>query len=75
MLFLAVGESLKSIEKITGGSLFTRYPDVGWIGAKGFRDVIAHQYFNIDAEEVFGIFGYVHKVRLGADERMSKKQA
>ena len=55
MLFLAVGESLKSMDKITGGLLLGKYPDVDWIGAKGFRDVIAHQFFNIDAEEVFGI--------------------
>lgn len=55
MLFLAVGESLKKIDRITGGDLLKKYPGVDWIGAKGFRDVIAHQYFNIDAEEIFGI--------------------
>jgi uncharacterized protein with HEPN domain len=55
MLFLAVGESLKKIDKITEGNLLKKYPGADWIGAKGFRDVIAHQYFDIDADEIFGI--------------------
>ncbi|MCG8342307.1 MAG: DUF86 domain-containing protein [Chlorobiales bacterium] len=26
-----------------------------WSGVKGIRDVLSHQYFNIDAEEIFRI--------------------
>ena len=55
MLFLAIGESLKSIDKITGGSLLQSYPEIDWAGVKGFRDIIAHHYFDIDAEQVFWI--------------------
>lgn len=55
MLFIAVGEALKNIDKITGGELLSRYPEIDWKGAVGFRDVIAHQYFDIDAEQVFWI--------------------
>lgn len=33
----------------------SRYPEIDWTGVKGFRDVIAHGYFEIDAEEVFAI--------------------
>ncbi len=55
MLFIAVGDSLKNIDKITGGTLFTRYPEIDWSGVKGFRDIIAHHYFDIDAEQVFWI--------------------
>jgi uncharacterized protein with HEPN domain len=55
MLFLAIGESLKKIDKITAGNLLKEYPGADWVGAKGFRDIIAHQYFDIDAEEIFGI--------------------
>lgn len=55
MLFIAIGEALKNIDKITGGSLFSRYPETDWKGAMGFRDIIAHHYFDIDAEEVFWI--------------------
>ena len=55
MLFMAVGEALKNLDKITEGSLLPRYPEVDWRGAMGFRDVIAHQYFNIDPDQVFWI--------------------
>ena len=55
MLFMAVGEALKQIEKITSGALLAQHPEIDWKGVIGFRDVIAHQYFDIDAEQVFWI--------------------
>jgi len=55
MLFIAIGEALKNIDKITGGSLLSQYHETDWKGAIGFRDIIAHHYFDIDAEEVFWI--------------------
>jgi uncharacterized protein with HEPN domain len=55
MLFMAIGESLKNVDKITAGTLFSRFPEIDWKGAMGFRDIIAHHYFDIDAEQVFWI--------------------
>ncbi|MBI5483607.1 MAG: DUF86 domain-containing protein [Deltaproteobacteria bacterium] len=55
MLFLAIGESLKNVDKITDGELLGRYPEIDWKGAIGFRDIIAHHYFDIDAEQVYWI--------------------
>jgi uncharacterized protein with HEPN domain len=55
MLFLAVGESLKKVDRMTEGYLLGRYPEIDWRGTIGFRDVIAHQYFDIDAEQVYWI--------------------
>lgn len=55
MLFLAIGESLKNLDKITGGQLLAAHPEIDWKGAMGFRDVIAHHYFDIDAEQVWWI--------------------
>ena len=55
MQFIAIGEALKNIDKITGGNLLSQYPEIDWKGAMGFRDIIAHHYFDIDAEEVFWI--------------------
>jgi len=55
MLFMAIGEALKKVDKITGGRLLIRYPNVDWKGTMGFRDIIAHHYFDIDAEQVFWI--------------------
>jgi uncharacterized protein with HEPN domain len=55
MLFIAIGESLKNVDRITEGNLLVRYPLIDWTGIKGFRDIIAHHYFDIDAEQVFWI--------------------
>ena len=55
MLFIAIGEALKNLDKITDRDLLSRYPDIDWKGAMGFRDIIAHHYFDIDAEQVFWI--------------------
>lgn len=55
MLFIAIGEALKNMDKITDGTLFSQYPETDWKGAIGFRDIIAHHYFDIDAEQVFWI--------------------
>jgi uncharacterized protein with HEPN domain len=40
MMLIAIGESLKNLDKVTGGTLFSRYPEVDWKGAKGIRDII-----------------------------------
>lgn len=53
MLFLAVGEAVKHIDRITRGELLAQYPDIDWKGVMGFRDIIAHHYFDIDADQVF----------------------
>ena len=39
----------------------SQYPEIDWKGAIGFRDLIAHHYFDIDAEQVFWICD--HEVR------------
>ncbi|NLW35634.1 MAG: hypothetical protein GXY80_09175 [Syntrophorhabdus aromaticivorans] len=35
MLFIAIGESLKNIDKITEGRLLADYPEIDWSGVKG----------------------------------------
>jgi uncharacterized protein with HEPN domain len=55
MMFIAIGENLKWLDRQTHGKIFEPYPEVNWRGAKGVRDVLAHRYFDIDAEEVFGV--------------------
>ena len=52
MQFLAVGEALKRLEKLRPGLLAASFPEIDWKGAMGFRDVISHQYFDLDAEQV-----------------------
>ncbi len=46
---------MKNVDKITKGSLLSEYPEFDWKGAMGFRDIIAHHYFDIDADQVYWI--------------------
>jgi uncharacterized protein with HEPN domain len=55
MLLMAIGESLKNVDKITDGKLLKKYPEIDWTGVKGFRDIVAHHYFDIDADQVYWI--------------------
>jgi uncharacterized protein with HEPN domain len=55
MLLIVMGESLKGLDKLTDGALLSRYPNIDWKGAKGLRDVIAHNYFDLDAEVIFEV--------------------
>lgn len=55
MMLIAIGESLKNLDKLTDGKLLAGYPEVDWKGAKGVRDIISHHYFDLDAELIFGI--------------------
>ena len=55
MLLLAIGESIKGIDKMTRKQLLPNYPEVDWKGAMGIRDIIAHHYFDIDETIVFDV--------------------
>lgn len=55
MLLIAIGESLKSFDKVTEKQVLSTYPAIPWNNVMGVRDIIAHHYFNIDAEEIFEI--------------------
>ena len=55
MLLLAIGESIKGIDKMTQKQLLPSYPEVDWKGAMGIRDIIAHHYFDIDESIVFDV--------------------
>lgn len=55
MQYLALGEAVKQLDKLTGFTLQEQVPDQDWKGIMGFRDVLAHQYFNIDPRQVLWI--------------------
>ncbi len=46
MLLIAIGESIKGVDKLTNKGLLTQFPKVDWKGAMGIRDIIAHHYFD-----------------------------
>jgi len=55
MLLIAIGESLKSLDKTTDGKLLPTYPSIPWKNVKGLRDIIAHHYFDVDASQILWI--------------------
>ena len=55
MLLIAIGESLKNLDKTTNGLLLPTYPSIPWKNIKGMRDIIAHHYFDVDASQILWI--------------------
>ena len=55
MQLIAIGESLKNLDKITSGKLLAKYPEIEWKKAKAMRDIISHHYFDLDAEMVYDV--------------------
>ena len=55
MVLIALGESVKTLDKLTEKNLLPTYPSIDWKGVMGVRDVIAHHYFEVDPDAVFDI--------------------
>lgn len=55
MLLIAIGEGVKGIDKLTDKKLLSFYPEMDWKGVMGMRDIIAHHYFDLDAEIVYDV--------------------
>ena len=55
MQFIAIGGSLKGLDKVTKGELLSTHPEIDWKNIKGLRDIIAHHYFEVDAEQIWWI--------------------
>jgi uncharacterized protein with HEPN domain len=53
MQLIAIGESVKHLDKVTEGELLSGYPQVEWRRVMGMRDVLSHRYFDLDAEAVY----------------------
>jgi uncharacterized protein with HEPN domain len=51
MNFVVIGEMVDKLSE----EFKRKYPDIEWIKIKGFRNIVAHDYFGIDAEEVWQI--------------------
>lgn len=55
MQLIAIGESLKNLDKVTKQTLLQNYQQVDWKKAKGMRDIISHHYFDLNAEAIFDV--------------------
>ncbi len=49
--FENIGESAKRISQ----ELKQLYPDIPWRRIAGFRDILAHNYLNVDIDEVWNV--------------------
>ena len=55
MLFQAVGETFRQIDDKTNKTFLSRYPEIVWKKVIGFRNIIAHGYFEIDEDVLFAV--------------------
>ncbi len=51
MNFIVVGEMVVRMSD----EFINKYNDIDWFRIKGFRNIVAHNYFGIDAEELWQI--------------------
>ena len=72
MKLIAVGESLKNIDKLTDKKLLVQYPHIKWKEIKGIRDILSHHYFDLDAETIFMICDYYMFDLLTVTRQMKK---
>ena len=49
MQLIAIGESVKNLDKVTHGNLLPQYPEIEWKRIMGMRDILSHHYFDVDA--------------------------
>ena len=63
MQLIAIGESLKNLDKLTSKKLLSNYPEIDWQKVMGMRDIISHHYFDVDAEAIFDVCeNYIDKL-------------
>ena len=55
MVLIAIGESIKNLNKVSEGKLLPTYPTIPWKKVMGIRDIMAHHYFEVDADVIFEV--------------------
>ena len=55
MQLIFIGESVKVLDAKTEHDYLLKYPNIPWNDIMGLRDIIAHEYHHIDAEEIFKV--------------------
>lgn len=65
MNFIVIGESVKRLS----GEIKQDYPNIEWKKIAGFRDIVAHNYFGVDANEIWEI---INENLLGLKEDVNK---
>lgn len=55
MRLQTIGENIKKIDENTKGKLLFEYPEIPWRKIVALRNIISHEYANIDEEIIFAI--------------------
>lgn len=55
MLLIAIGESIKNLDRKTNNELLSNYPNTEWKKIMGLRDIISHHYFDVDTEIIYDV--------------------
>jgi uncharacterized protein with HEPN domain len=55
MQFIALGEAVKKIDKLTDKKLLTKYPNIPWKDIAGMRDILSHHYFDLNADVIYDV--------------------
>ena len=55
MVLIAIGESVKNLDKVSEGKLLPTYPSIPWKRVMWIRDIMAHHYFEVDADVVYEV--------------------
>lgn len=55
MMLIAISENIRRVEKVAGNELLELESSIDWESVKGIRNILAHDYFNIDADEIYAI--------------------
>ena len=58
MKLIFIGESVKTIDKMSGKELLPLYPEIPWHEIMKLRDLIAHHYFRIDSDMIYMTIKY-----------------
>lgn len=53
MKLIFMGESVKTIDRLSAGKLFPLFPSIPWKEIMNLRDIIAHHYFKIDVDVIY----------------------
>lgn len=55
MMLIAISENIRRIDRLGNNNLDNQYPEIPWSDIKGIRNILVHDYFDIDPDEVYKI--------------------
>lgn len=72
MRLQVIGEVIRAVDNKTEGLLFAQYPSLPWKRIVGMRNIISHEYANIDYYLIWDVFT-THLPLLGKEVEKIKK--